>query len=162
MYVKLPAVANWTVAELPGWIAPASKLPAEVAVCCCESLLVHTTDPPTGTCTSAGPNLKLAIPTAPLPAAGGTEAVEAATGVVDATVPIEVATVVVALLELSLEQAPTIGNASARSANRYLIAPGSERSFGRIGNIGGWRSHPGDATHVGLFDDFRARELADL
>jgi hypothetical protein len=39
-------------------------LPAEVAVCCWVSLLVHTTEPPTGTVIVVGSNLKSAIPMA--------------------------------------------------------------------------------------------------
>ena len=140
MYAKLPAVLNSTVADAPGWIAPASNAPVdEVAVCCCPSLFVHTTDPPTGTCTSAGPNLKSAIPTAAaalvaaepatvvateVSAAAGGAAVVSAVG---AGVVIEVVTCgAVAVLELSLEQAPMTGSARAKRANRYLIAP----SFG--------------------------------
>ena len=117
MYLKLPAVLNSTVADAPGWIAPASNAPVDdVAVCCCESLFVHFTDPPTGTWTSAGPNLKPAIPTAPAPAAGADVAIVVATDGVDAS------------LEPSLEQAPMIGTTRARRANRYRIA----LSFGAI------------------------------
>ena len=133
--MKLPAVVNSTVTDAPGWMAPASNAPVDdVAVCCWPSLFVHTTEPPTGTCSSAGPNLKSAIPTAPAPVAAepatvvATE-VSAGPGVVVTEVVIEVATGgVVALLELSLEQAPMTGSTRARRANRCRIAP----SFGDI------------------------------
>ena len=173
--MKLPAVLNSTVADAPGWMVPASNAPVDdVAVCCWGSLLVHITDPPTGTCTSAGPNLNWAIPTALAPAAAEPAAdvattVSATTGatvvtVVGAAVVIEVATDgVVALLELSLEQAPMMGSAKARRANRCLIAP----FFGAVSEadwnifrtpIFGQRCRPRRMR----FDGYWAWELATL
>jgi hypothetical protein len=147
-YVKLPAVGNSTVADAPGWMVPASNAPVDdVAVCCCPSLFVQATDPPTGTCTSAGPNLKSAIPTAPASAAADPATVVSTVGV---AVVIEVATgAVVALLELSLEQAPMMGSARARRANRYLIALRSERPPEWIGVTFEVPVAAPDAGHVG-------------
>lgn len=150
--MKLPAVANSTVAEVPGWIAPASKLPAEVAVWAWLSLLVHTKEPPTGMLTVAGVNVKSAIPTAPAPAdadpvgatvvsaLGAAEGVGAADDAVGATVTMgaDGAGVAAELLP-SLEQAPATGSRiAARSRYRFFIATRSERRADRIGESFGY------------------------
>ena len=144
--MKLPAVANATVAEVPGWIAPASKLPAEVAVWACLSLLVHTTEPPTEMLTVAGVNVKSAIPTAPAPvdadpegatvvaALGATDGVGAAVEAVGAVTAGAEAAGVVAEALPSLEQAPATGSRiAARSRYRFFIATRSEQRVDRIG-----------------------------
>lgn len=123
-------------------MVPASNAAVvDVAVCCCESLLVHTTDPPTGTRTSAGPNLKPAIPTRLPSAVGVVEVID--------VMEVTTAVVVVDVLEVSLEQAPMIGKASASSADRYLIDHASERVAGRIGAITEMAIAPRDAGHLG-------------
>ena len=53
-----PASSKVTVLDSPGWMVPVSNIPAAVAVCCWESLLVHVTVPPTATLMSAATNLK--------------------------------------------------------------------------------------------------------
>ena len=122
MYLKVPAEGNGTVADLPGAIAPASNAPADVAVCGCVSLFVHTTEPPTGTRTSGDENLKSATPTATCPA-------------VAATVVVGVAVVDVAAVDVS-EHAPTHGSTRAvRRSHRCCIATGSERPPFRLGRI---------------------------
>lgn len=146
--MKLPAVSKATVVEVPGWIAPASKLPADVAVCCCLSLLVHTTEPPTGMLTVAGVNVKSAMPTVasfadaePVGATvvGVTGAAVAKGATVEADGP-AVATGVEAagdeVLLPSLEQAAATGTRiAARSRYRIFIATRSEQGADRIGEV---------------------------
>src|SRR4051812_8559171 len=105
MYLNVPAVRNTTAAVPPGSMVPASKAPADVAVCGCGSSFFQTTVPPTGTFTSADENLKSAIPTA--------TSLEA---------------------RALSEQAPIVGKTTvARRIHRYLIAISSEPNANRFG-----------------------------
>jgi hypothetical protein len=103
MYEKVPALANVTVIDAPGWMAPVSKLPALVAVCGWVLLFVQVTVVPTGTVMSAGSNLKSPIETAS--AAIGAAAVVAAPpmddGVMEVIGVIGAAVVAVAALVLA-------------------------------------------------------------
>jgi hypothetical protein len=78
-YTKLPAVANLTLAEPPGWMIGVAKLPLSArASCAATSLFVNVTVEPTATVTGLGAYAFVVRPKAPLtmliavvPVAGG-------------------------------------------------------------------------------------------
>jgi len=130
MYLNVPAVGKTTVAVLPGSMVPASNAAADVAVCGCESLFVHTTEPPTGTCTSRGPNLKPAMPTEDALDAAGLEAAGLDAAGLDA-VGLEAAGFEASVL---VEHAPIVGSRIvARRSHRCLMTVSSAPRPNRIG-----------------------------